>query len=123
MSCKQTRERIYRGYNLREINFSKNHNDKLHNKVFTTLRLGEHKHTRYLLNKFKTHRINLNTMFIKEATLIEVEIKQLQDISTALLCTDTGTDSREKAIRCLKVYYEDEVKPTAWFNILTFVEK
>jgi len=109
---------------MRECNFSKNHNGKLHNKVFTTLRLEENsRHTTYLLDKYKPHRILLNKQFFKEAQLVEVELKQLKKISTALLCTDTGTDSREKAIEYLKVYYEDKVKPEAMFNILTFVEK
>jgi len=79
---------------MNQINFSHNWNDKLHNKIFTTIRRRTPEKWRYYIDNLDTiFEVVLNDEFIGKARLVTMRETTLQKIITnspELLCVDTG---------------------------------
>jgi len=74
-----------------EIKFSHAWNNKLSNSIFTTIRKYDfEKETYYQTSLGKTFDIILQNQKVREAKLLQVEVRYFKDIDEYLLMLDTG---------------------------------
>ncbi len=99
------------------IKFSHNWNQKLDQKIFTTIRKYDYKKWKYYRSlKDKQFRVVLNGKTYGEAILISVQSMSFKEMPEGLLCSDTGAEVKE-AYKIFKKFGLDEYECTI---ILTF---
>ena len=88
-----------------QIRFSHNWNNKLENKVFTTIRRWDAgKADYYFENKGKTFTVLLNDKVFGTARLLDVVVDDINDVSEIQLILDTGLTRQEEIMELFKKF-------------------
>lgn len=102
---------------MEAIRFDKNWNDKLNGKVFTTIqKAGGQGIRRWFIGE--TVNIELNSVKVGKAKLIEIEIMRFRSVSPSLLMVNTGLDMDG----CIKRFNDIGIVDDTEVRILTFIK-
>ncbi len=99
------------------IHFCHNWNQKLDQKIFTTIRKYDYKKWKYYRSaEGNPFRVVLNGKTYGDVTLISVQSVQLKEMPKGLLCSDTGADIKE----AFKIFRRFGIDKDDFVIILTF---
>lgn len=92
-----------KNYDSNIINFMHNWNNKLDNVFFTTIRKPS-VYNYYSSREGEIFKVLLKKSEYKQATLMDAELVQLENVTPMLLILDTGTIHYKKLFEKFKVY-------------------
>lgn len=99
------------------IKFSKDWNSKLQKSIFTTIRAYDYKKWNYYKSQEDNEfRVLLNNKDIGKVILINAEYINFNQLSTGLICADTGLRKKE----ALKVFEKFGIDKNSSVIVLTF---